>query len=398
MDREFINPIRIINLVCPSSTGEGYFFKKDNMTNQLPYYARLCIKLLLLFIIGWIAYLGKSIIVPIYFSILLAILLLPLANAIERLKIPQAMADLTAVLLAVFVIVLLIYFLSTQISSFVSDMPSIRRHLSEHYYAMRDWVYHKFNISITQQTVFIHNTTKEITSSGGSYVGQTFSSLTETFITMVIVTIFTFLILFYRHLIRKFLLAVFRKEHVAKVEEVLMESKSMVKHYMLGLLTEMAIIATVNSIILLCIGIKYAIFLGIFIAILNVVPYIGIITGILFTVLVTLTTSSNTNDIIWIVISLGIVHMIDSNILMPRIVGSRVKINALLAITGVLFGGTLMGISGVFLALPTLAILKIIFDRVEGLEPWGLLLGDEFHANKKLKKNEVIDIAVATEE
>lgn len=355
------------------------------MNNQLPYYVRLCAKILLLFLIGWIAYLGKSIIVPMYFSILLAILLLPVANMIEKLKIPQAMADIIAVLLAVLVIACLIYFLSTQISSFVSDMPSIKKHLSEHYYTLRDWINHKLNISITQQTVFIRNTTKQITSSGGSYVGQTFSSLTEMFLTMVIVTIFTFLILFNRHLIRKFLLAVFKKEHTGKVEEVLQESKNMVKHYMLGLLTEMAIIATANSVILLCLGIKYAIFLGVFIAILNVVPYIGIITGILFTVLVTLTTSSNMNDILWIIVSLGIVHMVDSNILMPRIVGSRVKINSLLAISGVLFGGTLMGIAGVFLALPTLAILKIIFDRVDGLEPWGLLLGDEFHTNKKAK-------------
>jgi len=371
------------------------------MNSQLPYYVRLCIKLLLLFLIGWIAYLGASIIVPIYFSILLAILLLPLANALERLKLPQALADITAVLSAVVVIVLLFYFLSTQISSFMTDMPSIRKHLSEHYYAIRDWVNHKFDISFTQQTVFIRNTTKQITSSGGSYVGHTFSSLTETFISLVIVTIYTFLILFYRHLIRKFLLAVFRKEHLIKVEEVLVESKSMVKNYMLGLLIEMSIIATVNSIILLCLGIKYAIFLGVFIAILNLVPYIGIITGMLFAILVTLTTSSNMNDILWIIISLGIVHVVDSNFLMPRIVGSKVKINALMAITGVLFGGTLMGIAGVFLALPTLAILKIIFDRVDGLEPWGLLLGDEFHNNKKTKisknKNRVSDESISTE-
>jgi predicted PurR-regulated permease PerM len=361
------------------------------MNNQLPYYVRLCTKILLLFLIGWIAYLGERMIVPIYFSILLAILLLPLANALERLKIPKGIADLTAVLAAVIVIVLLFYFLSTQISSFVDDMPSIRKHLSEHYYAIRDWVNNKFNISFTQQTVFIRNTTKQITSSGGTYVGQTFSSLTETFISLVIVTIYTFLILFYRHLIRRFLLAVFKKEHLTKVEEVLVESKSMVKNYMLGLLIEMAIIAIVNSIILLCLGIKYAIFLGVFIAILNLVPYIGIITGMLFTIAVTLTTSSNMNDILWIIISIGLVHVVDSNVLMPRIVGSKVKINALMAITGVLFGGTLMGIAGVFLALPTLAILKIIFDRVEGLEPWGLLLGDEFNGNKKTKISKTKD-------
>jgi predicted PurR-regulated permease PerM len=222
-----------------------------------------------------------------------------------------------------------------------------------------------------------------MTSSGGEYVGQTFSSLTATFVVLALVNIYTFLILFYRHMIRRFLMAVFQKEHLSKVEEVLVESKSMVKNYMLGLLTEMAVVATLNSVILLCLGIKYAIFLGVFIAILNLVPYIGIISGMLFTILVTLTTSSNSNDIIWIIISIGAVHVVDSNFLMPRIVGSKVKINALMAITGVLFGGSLMGLAGIFLALPTLAILKIIFDRVDGLKPWGLLLGDEIHGDKK---------------
>ena len=355
------------------------------MNDQLPYYVRLCAKLLMLFLIGWIAYLGKTIIVPIYFSVLLAILLLPVANFLERLKIPQGIADMAAVFTAVIVIGVLLYFLSIQISSFVSDMPSIKKHISEHYDALRDWVNHKFNVSFTQQTTFVRNTTKQITSSSGAYVGQTFSSVTETVVLTVMVGIYTFLILFYRHLIKKFLLAVFSEEHSPRVNEVLLETKSMVKNYMLGLLTEMVIIATINSIILLCLGIKYAIFLGVFIAILNLVPYVGIITGILFTVLVTLTTSSNMNDILWIVISLGIVHLVDSNVLMPRIVGSRVKINALCAITGVLFGASLMGIAGVFLALPTLAILKIIFDRVDELKPWGILLGDEFHERKKSK-------------
>jgi predicted PurR-regulated permease PerM len=353
------------------------------MNNQLPYYVRLCAKLLTLFLIGWIAYLGKTIIVPIYFSILLAILLLPLANFLERLKIPQGIADMTAVFSAVLIIVILIYFLSTQISSFVTDMPSIKEHMAEHYAALRHWINQKFNVSFTQQTIFIRNTTKQLTNSGGEYIGQTFSSVTETFVLTVMVAIYTFLILFYRHLIRKFLLAVFKEEHQDGVNEVLVETKSMVRNYMMGLLIEMAIIAIANSIILLCLGIKYAIFLGVFIAILNLVPYVGIITGILFAVIVTLTTSSNMNDILWIIVSLGIVHLVDSNILMPRIVGSKVKINALCAITGVLLGGSLMGIAGVFLALPTLAILKIVFDRVDELKPWGILLGDEFHTNKK---------------
>ena len=71
------------------------------------------------------------------------------------------------------------------------------------------------------------------------------------------------------------------------------------------------------------------------------------------------------------------VQFIDNNLLVPLVVGSKVRINALVSIVGVLIGGALAGISGMFLSIPAIAILKVIFDRVDGLKPWGILLGDQ---------------------
>lgn len=72
-----------------------------------------------------------------------------------------------------------------------------------------------------------------------------------------------------------------------------------------------------------------------------------------------------------------IIQFIDNHIFVPRIVSKKVKINALISIVIVLMGGALWGISGMFLSIPFIGVLKIIFDRVEGLRPWGQLLGDE---------------------
>ena len=69
---------------------------------------------------------------------------------------------------------------------------------------------------------------------------------------------------------------------------------------------------------------------------------------------------------------------------MTKIVVSKVKINSLITIIGFVLGGTLIGLPGIFLALPTIAILKIIFDRVEDLKPWGMLMGDEKYAPGKI--------------
>ncbi len=55
----------------------------------------------------------------------------------------------------------------------------------------------------------------------------------------------------------------------------------------------------------------------------------------------------------------------------------KCRINALVSIVGVLVGGAIAGVSGMFLSIPVIAMMKVVFDRVEGLEAWGIFLGDQ---------------------
>ena len=325
----------------------------------------------------------KTLMVPLAFSILLAILLLPVTNFLEKkLRFSKGLANISSVLLALSLIGCIIWFLSHQIATFLKDIPSIKMHLQMHYDTLREWIQQKFHISETEQKTLIQNATAD--SSGTEMLGQTFFTLTHVIFYVIITAIYTFLILHYRHTIKRFLFAVFKEPQHNDVTEVLQESKSIVQKYMLGLITEMGVVAIANSAVLLMIGVKYAIFLGVFSAILNIIPYVGIMTGILFSCLVTLTTSAHLSDIVWIIVGFEIIHFIDSNFLMTKIVGSKVKINALITIIGVVLGGTLIGLPGIFLALPIIAILKIIFDRIEDLKPWGMLMGDEKYSQGKL--------------
>ncbi|HMJ45855.1 MAG TPA: AI-2E family transporter [Ferruginibacter sp.] len=326
---------------------------------------------------------GQTLFVPLAFAILLSILLLPVTNFLEnKASLPKSIANLVSIMFALGIIVGIIYFFSQQIATFLNDIPSIRAHLNEHYRTLQHWIQQRFDITAKQQTVMIANATAEVKTSGTEMIGETFFTITHTIFYIIMVAIYSFLILHYRHMIRKFLIALFNKAHEPQIIEVLQESKGIVQKYMLGLILEMGIVAVANSAILLLIGVKYAVFLGIFSAILNIIPYVGILAGIIFTSLVTLTTSPHLSDIVYVIISFEVVHFIDSNFLMPRIVGSRVKINALVTIIGVVLGGTLVGLSGIFLALPTIAILKIIFDRIEDLKPWGMLMGDDTESKK----------------
>lgn len=348
-----------------------------NNNKTVSYPQKLSYQLLMILLIGIFVYLGHGVLVPIYFSILLSILLIPVTNLLRKLYIPSVIANLIAVIFALALIAGIVYFLSSQMAGFLNDIPSIREHLADHITTLQTWVTEKLHITSAQQKVFIDNASKNVRNSGGEYIGQTFLTVSEMIMLVILVAIYSFLILCYRQLLRRFLFAVFSSQHKESLQYVLIESKQIIQKYMTGLIMEMAIVAFCNSAVLLLIGIKYAIFLGVFAAVLNIVPYIGLIAGVLFTVLVTMGYSSSFNDIIWIIVSMEVIHFLDSNFLMTRIVGSRVKINALMTIVGVVIGGTLIGLPGIFLALPTIAILNVIFSQIDSLKPWSMLLSDD---------------------
>jgi len=349
----------------------------SNNHQTLLYCQKLTYQLLMILLIGIFIYLGHGVWVPIYFSILLSILLLPVTNFLEKCYLPSTLANFIAVIFALSVIAGTVYFLSSQIIGFLTDVPSIKEHLGEHLATLQNWVEQKLHVSTAQQKVFIDDAREGVKHSGGQYIGQTFLTVSQTVVLIVLVAIYSFLILCYRHLIKRFLFAVFSSRHKERLQHVLLESKGIVQKYMTGLLIEMALVATCYSAGLLLIGVKYAIFLGVFAAILNIIPYIGLFMGIAFTVLVTLGNSSSINQIIWIVVFMETIHFLDANFFMTKIVGSKVKINALMTIVGVVIGGTMIGLPGVFLALPTIAILNVIFSQIDTLKPWSILLSDD---------------------
>jgi predicted PurR-regulated permease PerM len=131
---------------------------------------------------------------------------------------------------------------------------------------------------------------------------------------------------------------VFADHHRSRVEEVLTESKTIVQGYMLGLILEMAIVTILNTTGFLVIGIQYGIFLGLLAAVLNLIPYIGMLIASVICMMVTLTTSDNIADIVWVGVILIVVQFIDNNFIMPYVVSSKVRINALVTIIGVLIG------------------------------------------------------------
>jgi predicted PurR-regulated permease PerM len=201
----------------------------------------------------------------------------------------------------------------------------------------------------------------------------------------VFILIFTFFILLYRAILIRFIVWVFSDEYSAIVYDIVTNVQSILRQYILGLLLEMFVVACIACTAFFLIGIKYAVLLGIIIALFNLIPYLGIFTALLLSTVITFATGSVRDSVLVACAVLGI-HLIDSNFLLPTIVGSKVKLNALVTFLGILLGEMIWGLSGMFLSIPILAIFKIIFDRVEVMKPWGYLLGSGHETKKSSMK------------
>ncbi|SEJ53224.1 protein of unknown function DUF20 [Dyadobacter sp. SG02] len=173
-----------------------------------------------------------------------------------------------------------------------------------------------------------------------------------------------------------FIFEVFREDNSVSVSEILKETKGAVQSYIVGLMIETCIFTGLNWAVLLVLDVQYALLLGILGAILNLIPYIGGIIAIALPVLVSFVTKDGYTTPLLILVSYSVIQFVDNHIIVPRVVSSKVSVNALISILAVLLGGMLWGFSGMFLSIPFVAVLKIVFDRIDELKPWGKLLGD----------------------
>ncbi|HZH65711.1 MAG TPA: AI-2E family transporter [Flavisolibacter sp.] len=337
-----------------------------------PVYIKFPAILLGLVLAVFILYVLGDILVPLCFAILIAILLNPLYTRIEKIM-PKVPAILATLLIGIVVIGGLFYFLSTQISVFLESLPQIKLKVSLLLSELEVWSKDKFGINIKKQVAALTSGL----SGGGSMLASTIGPVLTFISVVLLIPTYVFLFLYYKPLILEFVFTVFLEKHSLRVAEILSQTKAAVQSFMQGLMIETVIVCILNSIALLFIGVPSAIVIGVIGGILNLIPYLGGLVAIALPLLMVTITKDGFSGQFAVIVSYLVIQFIDNNILVPRIVSSKVQINALISIIGVLLGGMLWGVTGMFLAIPTIGVLKIIFDRIDGLKPWGILLGIE---------------------
>lgn len=357
-------------------------------TNQLikfPFYARLALTLLSIFLIMMFMYVGHKLIIPLFFSALLAILLLPLVQWMQRKGLPNGIAAIISLLLFVVSVFLIFFFLGKQIVSFSQDVPQLAERINAWIVELEQWIEQRFGIDSKAQMGYLTQASEGIAHTATIVAQSVFLTTGSLLIWTVFVFIFSFFMLTHRRLIHRFFLLLFREKDHERVNEALGETKMLVNGYILGLILEMIIVAVLSGIAFMLFGIKYAVMLAIICGLLNVIPYIGIYTAMAIGAIITLSNSTPAHALSLIIISV-VIHFIDANVILPRIVGGRVQMNPLVTIVAVMVGSMIWGIAGMFLFIPLAAILKIVFSKVTGMEAWSVLMGMEEREKKQRTK------------
>jgi len=359
------------------------------MKEKLTFLPKLALVLFCLISLTYIAILGQSLLAPLLFSFLMGILLLPVANFLERrLKFKRSLSTIVAVILMISVIGGIIYFFGNQLSALWADWPLLKEKADVSYHELQHWISKTFHVNTEKQLAYLNDSTEKALATSAAIVATTLATLSSTLLFLGFTLLFTFFILNYRRILFTFLTSVFKEEHKEKVTEIVSQIQYIIKKYIIGLFLQMFIVTVLMITVLSLLGVKYAVLLGLVAGIFNVVPYLGIFFALLISCLITFATAG-AGKVLLVLIAFVAVHAVDGNILMPLVVGSKVKINALFAFIGIVVGEMIWGISGMFLCIPYLAMLKIIFDRIDYLKPWGILMGEE---HKPLKKKRVYHI------
>lgn len=343
---------------------------------ELPLYVKASI-----FIIGISAlittlYVIQDILIPIVFAVIIAVVLHPVVNVFIRLGINRIVAISITILLTSSIMAALCGLIVLQVSQLSDSWPVLVDRvtivLDNAIYRISSY----FDIAPDVILKWMATTKTELLNNSSSAIGQTLISVGGWIVMICLVPVYVFLLLYYHPILIEFVHKVFGALDQHKVKEIVTQTKTIIQHYLVGLVIETGIVAGLNVGGLFILGIDYAILLGVFGALLNLIPYVGGIVAVGLSMMVALATKPSAWFAVYALIMFMGIQMLDENYIKPIIVASKVKINALFSIIIVIAGNALWGISGMFLAIPLLAIVKLIFDHIDSLKMWGFLLGD----------------------
>lgn len=344
-------------------------------------------RLISLVLIVLIMYFLQGVLVPLLFSMLIAITLFPLSKRLEKWNTPRLLSSIISVIVAIITIAGLIYLIVNQVLNIGKNGNDMVIKFQGILATILNWANAQFGITNDMVSQKFHEFTDNALSNASKYIQTAFNSIGGILSSVILVPLFVFFMLYYRDFFREFFFMSFKSKERERVNTILNNIYDVVQNYLVGLITVMGIVAILNTVGLLVMGISYAWFFGILAALLMLIPYIGIAIGSILPALFAIATKDSAWYAIGVIGWFQVVQFFEANIITPNIVGSKVSINPLMSIVGLILGGMLFGLAGLILALPMVAMLKVILDSIPSLSHFGFLIGEPEKEHLKASDN-----------
>jgi predicted PurR-regulated permease PerM len=334
--------------------------------------------LLLVFLVVAGLYFAKPFLVPVCFGALLAMLFLPLSRWFERKKIPKGFAILFCILILLSIITIIILGISWQVTDLTQEVTDIENRLRQMVAEIEQFISSRFGIPVKQQEKLLEQQAQSSAANGtllniGSFIGSLL-------VDFILCLVYIFLFMYYRTRIKKFLLQLISTQQKENAQQVIHDIQKVTQQYLTGIGWMMLCLWVMYSIGFSIVGVKYAVLFAILCGLLEIVPFIGNLTGNLLAVLMVIIQGGSTGMILAVLLTYAIVQFLQSYLLEPLVVGAGVNINPLFTIIILVLGELIWGIPGLVLSIPLLGIVKIICDHIDPLKPYGFLIG---HDRKK---------------
>ncbi len=345
---------------------------------QYPRPIRILIVLLLMLSILVLLKIGRELLITFTVSIFFTFLLMPLSRQLEKWKIPRSIAIILSLVIFVGFISGILFFMGYQLSKLISDLPYLQEQLLFKISDLQLYITENFGLTENEQFTWLSNELGSMTKMAVTYSMNAFAATGAILANLAIIPILIFFFTYYRDKFKTFInLRLKNNQDNLEVFEIADKVSEVSGKYMKGLMLDILILSVLNSIGFLLLDIKYAIFFGFLAGFLNIVPYIGVMIGSILPAMMALLTKDSSWYAFGVLAVCGAVQFLDNNFITPKVVGSSVSINPLTAMIALLLGSVLWGVAGMILFIPIAGMLKVVFDEVEPLKPYGYLMGDK---------------------
>jgi predicted PurR-regulated permease PerM len=324
--------------------------------------------------------------------VIFAVMLYPLARRLEAWKLPRGLAAIVSIVLASIFIGSIIYFLGNQMIELGGRSEELLDKVDVMVDDAQSYISAHFGIKKSQQAKQIETQVSNVVENGGTIFAAIVTAVANFLRDVTLIPLFIFFFLYFRDFLLEFFHRAFSAENKI-IDEILAKMFDVIQSWFTGVVVVMVIVGILNTIGLLLLGVQYAAFFGFLASALLVIPYIGIIIGSLLPVIMALITKDSYWYAVGVVGVFWIIQVLEANIITPYVVGSKISINPMIAILMLILFGNLWGISGLILALPVTALLKIIFDEIPETKPFGFVLGEpsNYHLSNRSTLENTLD-------